>query len=72
MDSLNRRLDFAVINTGAVKRDKRHAVTVFNVMNQDIVDPSLHVHILGTEVTGCHWGQASRPEVSRVWRDREP
>ena len=41
-DGLDRRLDLAMINTGAVQRNERHAVAMLDVMDQDFVDPALH------------------------------
>ncbi|MET3923802.1 hypothetical protein [Arthrobacter sp. UYEF20] len=37
------RLDLAVIDTGAVERNKRHAATMLDVVNQDSVDPAFHI-----------------------------
>ena len=43
-DGLDRRLDLAMINTGAVQRNERHAAAVLDVMDPDFVDPALHLN----------------------------
>jgi len=40
-----------VINAGAVQRKKRHAATVLDIVNQDVVDPLLHGDIVLRSVT---------------------
>jgi len=54
----DRRLDIAMINSGAVQRNKRHAA-VLDVMNQNIADPELHARHRNDQ---CRrpWPQASK------------
>ncbi len=48
-----------MINTDAVKRDKRHVGTLLDEMNQDNIDPSLHVIIVMMASVACRRRQAT-------------
>ena len=53
-------VDLAMINTGAVQGNERHAGAMLDVMDQDFVDPAFHTDTL------IHANNANRAGNSRL------
>ena len=65
-DGLDRRLDLAMVDTGPMQSDERHADAVLDIVNRDSVDPAVHTDtvMIGSDVP-CHgWRYCGTSGVS--------